>query len=234
MVDTCKQLLAQLAILFTTATTRARARRALIILPSLTFCIEDILENENEIGAFAYLRCKASDFGAYFVDPLAFKTRLEAALMFSTVLATEVGSGFLTGYTYSLQGVTFFTAPEPYMHVAGGRLNLDLLAPRILTLAEAKEVYKLSMEYLKLNSRKVDALFGSWCFIEFEEVTAIAVKRVMHFGPNVVNKRIKVWWPLDKAWYQGVVELFNPESCQHTVLYDDGEREVLDLPSEQV
>jgi hypothetical protein len=34
-------------------------------------------------------------------------------------------------------------------------------------------------------------------------------------GPEVVGHRIKVYWPLDDAWYEGVVTEFDAAPCKH-------------------
>ncbi|CAL9095786.1 unnamed protein product [Musa textilis] len=50
---------------------------------------------------------------------------------------------------------------------------------------------------------------------------------------EVVGKRIKVFWPLDKAWYEGRVSSFDELSSKHVICYDDGEEEALDLGKEK-
>nr|GEU60897.1 phospholipase-like protein [Tanacetum cinerariifolium] len=50
---------------------------------------------------------------------------------------------------------------------------------------------------------------------------------------NLVGRSIKVWWPEDEDYYQGVVKSFDRSKKQHQVLYDDGEEELLDLKQEQ-
>ncbi|KAL5560992.1 hypothetical protein UlMin_030739 [Ulmus minor] len=54
------------------------------------------------------------------------------------------------------------------------------------------------------------------------------------YGDEVVGKRIKVYWPLDKSWYEGSVKAFDKDAGKHLVQYDDGEEESLDLGSEKV
>ncbi|KAL7586811.1 hypothetical protein Lser_V15G41433 [Lactuca serriola] len=54
------------------------------------------------------------------------------------------------------------------------------------------------------------------------------------YGDEVVNRRIKVYWPLDKAWYEGCVKAFDKSSGKHLVQYDDGEEEHLDLSKEKI
>lgn len=52
-------------------------------------------------------------------------------------------------------------------------------------------------------------------------------------GEELVGHRIKVWWPLDKRFYVGVVESYDPEYRRHKVIYHDGDMEVLRLGREQ-
>lgn len=49
------------------------------------------------------------------------------------------------------------------------------------------------------------------------------------FRGDVVGRRIKVFWSLDKAWHEGRVSSFYASQGKHLVLYDDGEEEALDL-----
>ena len=48
-------------------------------------------------------------------------------------------------------------------------------------------------------------------------------------GHAIVNKRIWVHWPRDRVYYSGVVTKYHPRSGEHTVKYDDGTVEKLDL-----
>ncbi|XP_062233052.1 sister chromatid cohesion protein PDS5 homolog A-like [Phragmites australis] len=50
---------------------------------------------------------------------------------------------------------------------------------------------------------------------------------------DLVGNRIKVWWPLDKKFYEGVVQSYDSSKKKHTVLYDDGDVEVLNLAKEK-
>ncbi|KAL6596694.1 hypothetical protein ACP70R_047337 [Stipagrostis hirtigluma subsp. patula] len=50
---------------------------------------------------------------------------------------------------------------------------------------------------------------------------------------DLLGQRIKVWWPLDKKYYEGVVQSYNSSKKQHTVLYDDGDVEHLNLAKEK-
>ncbi|OUZ99563.1 hypothetical protein BVC80_7681g2 [Macleaya cordata] len=46
---------------------------------------------------------------------------------------------------------------------------------------------------------------------------------------KMVGSRIKVWWPKDHTYYEGVIDSFDPIKKKHKVLYVDGDVEVLNL-----
>lgn len=48
-----------------------------------------------------------------------------------------------------------------------------------------------------------------------------------------MGRRIKIFWPLDKAWYEGSVKSFDKDANKHLVQYDDAEEELLDLGKEK-
>nr|AAT67045.1 DNA mismatch repair protein [Petunia x hybrida] len=54
------------------------------------------------------------------------------------------------------------------------------------------------------------------------------------YGQEVVDKRVKVYWPLDKNWYEGFVKSFDSASGKHLVEYDDGEEEMIELAEEKI
>ncbi|KAI3424255.1 hypothetical protein D9Q98_009609 [Chlorella vulgaris] len=71
-----------------------------------------------------------------------------------------------------------------------------------------------------------DRIIAHWldlCGRELERQYALAANKV----------DIWVWWPLDKAWYSGKVESFCEVTCQHTILYADGDLEELVLVLER-
>ena len=53
-------------------------------------------------------------------------------------------------------------------------------------------------------------------------------------GEEVLGRRVALWWPLDRLFYLGTVESFNPVTGEHTVRYDDDEAEDLLLPMQRV
>ncbi|XP_038896764.1 uncharacterized protein LOC120085017 isoform X2 [Benincasa hispida] len=65
---------------------------------------------------------------------------------------------------------------------------------------------------------------------------AIVEKEVMGIssaGEELVGRRIKVWWPLDRMFYEGVVRSFDPVKKKHKVSYDDGDEEILNLKKQR-
>ncbi|KAM7266720.1 hypothetical protein ACFE04_004617 [Oxalis oulophora] len=54
-----------------------------------------------------------------------------------------------------------------------------------------------------------------------------------HLGEEMVGKRIKVWWPMDKKYYEGVVDSYDKIKRKHKVVYTDGDKEVLRLAKQR-
>ncbi|CAM8985985.1 unnamed protein product [Rhodiola kirilowii] len=50
---------------------------------------------------------------------------------------------------------------------------------------------------------------------------------------DLVGCRIKVWWPLDRKFYGGVVKSYKKKTRQHEITYDDGDVETLYLDKER-
>ncbi|XP_051137192.1 sister chromatid cohesion protein PDS5 homolog C-like [Andrographis paniculata] len=55
----------------------------------------------------------------------------------------------------------------------------------------------------------------------------------MEYGQNLVGSSVKVYWPEDKMYYEGVVASYNSAKKQHKVLYVDGDEEILNLKKER-
>ena len=47
-----------------------------------------------------------------------------------------------------------------------------------------------------------------------------------------LGDRIRVWWPLDKEFYNGTVASYDEEKERWSVIYDDGDAEIINLLSE--
>ncbi|KAM6586027.1 hypothetical protein CsatB_013029 [Cannabis sativa] len=50
-----------------------------------------------------------------------------------------------------------------------------------------------------------------------------------NLGELLIGTKIKVWWPLDKEFYEGIVKSYDPVKKKHQVLYVDGDQETLNL-----
>ncbi|KAL3721147.1 hypothetical protein ACJRO7_005897 [Eucalyptus globulus] len=50
---------------------------------------------------------------------------------------------------------------------------------------------------------------------------------------KLIGRRIKVWWPLDEMFYDGLIQSYDPTMKRHKVLYDDGDKETLNLVEER-
>uniref|UniRef100_A0A5B7B6F3 Uncharacterized protein n=1 Tax=Davidia involucrata TaxID=16924 RepID=A0A5B7B6F3_DAVIN len=55
----------------------------------------------------------------------------------------------------------------------------------------------------------------------------------VEFGENLVSSKVKVWWPKDEMFYEGVIDSFDPVKKKHKVLYADGDQEMLNLGKER-
>ncbi|TXG69783.1 hypothetical protein EZV62_004718 [Acer yangbiense] len=50
---------------------------------------------------------------------------------------------------------------------------------------------------------------------------------------DLIGHKIKVWWPMDKQFYEGTVKSYDPIKKKHVILYNDGDVEVLKLDNER-
>ncbi|PWA96972.1 Homeodomain-containing protein [Artemisia annua] len=58
------------------------------------------------------------------------------------------------------------------------------------------------------------------------------VTEAVKYDESLVDQKVKVWWPEDKVFYEGVVTSFNADTKEHQVLYLDEEQEILNLKTE--
>ncbi|XP_070033833.1 sister chromatid cohesion protein PDS5 homolog C-like isoform X1 [Nicotiana tomentosiformis] len=59
------------------------------------------------------------------------------------------------------------------------------------------------------------------------------VSKTVQRGESMVGKKIKVWWPLDEEFYEGVVEKFDSAKKKYRVVYTDGDVENINLTEER-
>ncbi|KAJ8446572.1 hypothetical protein Cgig2_019725 [Carnegiea gigantea] len=53
------------------------------------------------------------------------------------------------------------------------------------------------------------------------------------YKEDLVGCRIKVWWPLDRRYYEGIISSYDAYTRKHKVDYDDGDEEILNLRKER-
>ncbi|XP_073053728.1 sister chromatid cohesion protein PDS5 homolog C-like isoform X2 [Primulina eburnea] len=53
------------------------------------------------------------------------------------------------------------------------------------------------------------------------------------YGEELLGSKVKVWWPKDQMFYEGVISSFDSVKKKHMVLYNDGDKEVLNLGRER-
>ncbi|KAJ8560654.1 hypothetical protein K7X08_022514 [Anisodus acutangulus] len=59
-------------------------------------------------------------------------------------------------------------------------------------------------------------------------------RTIKYYGEELVGTRIKVWWPMDKVFYEAAISSFDPVQKRHKVVYaDDGVVEHLTLHKER-
>ncbi|GAB2215530.1 hypothetical protein Drorol1_Dr00019917 [Drosera rotundifolia] len=88
----------------------------------------------------------------------------------------------------------------------------------------------------KLNNEESDV--GKAAIMNFKRKrTPVMLKTVLQavdlLADDLVGSRVRVWWPDDQEFYEGVISEFNPEKKQHKVTYDDGDVEDLVLKDEK-
>ncbi|KAH7283493.1 hypothetical protein KP509_34G009800 [Ceratopteris richardii] len=72
--------------------------------------------------------------------------------------------------------------------------------------------------------------------VKLESITgpkAVVDRKKQTFGAELLNRKVQVYWPLDKRFYEGTIRSYNPDKNLHDVLYDDGDKETLNLKKER-
>ena len=78
-----------------------------------------------------------------------------------------------------------------------------------------------------------EAVSGSSMALNQEQHAAKLTAEVEE-GEDLIGRPVKVFWPIDKAWYHGYVEKYYPDTKKHGVRYDDGHFEDVLLCNETV
>jgi hypothetical protein len=53
-------------------------------------------------------------------------------------------------------------------------------------------------------------------------------------GFKVVGRRVQVWWDGERQWFAGEIAVFNARTGRHSIKYDDGDEEVVDLRKQRL
>ncbi|CAI8590496.1 unnamed protein product [Vicia faba] len=64
-------------------------------------------------------------------------------------------------------------------------------------------------------------------------LTKCTTKENQSHAGDLIGCRVKVWWPLDKTFYEGTVQSYDSSKRKHVILYDDGEVEKLRMEKER-
>lgn len=59
------------------------------------------------------------------------------------------------------------------------------------------------------------------------------VSDAIKYDKSLVGLKVKVWWPEDKLYYEGVIESFDSGKKKHKVSYVDGDEEILNLRTQK-
>jgi hypothetical protein len=71
-------------------------------------------------------------------------------------------------------------------------------------------------------------------FIEPNGVVLRPIRMLAAEKKRVAKRRVAVFWPLEKTWFTGIVDARDAETKQHTIVYDDGEVERIEMVKEKV
>ncbi|XP_058734364.1 sister chromatid cohesion protein PDS5 homolog C-like isoform X2 [Vicia villosa] len=87
-----------------------------------------------------------------------------------------------------------------------------------------------SSSQIKVNKRRKQTATSDK---GFNKSSAMKGHEPIKLDSSLVGKRIKIWWPLDKMYYEGVVETYDHVRGKYKILYDDGVTEQLNLNKER-
>ncbi|KAF3450964.1 hypothetical protein FNV43_RR07053 [Rhamnella rubrinervis] len=146
---------------------------------------------------------------------------------------------FASGPVVAEKGATLSSHPEE-----------KPLRQSIVKLVTEKTNDQISVPRSTMKSRKsggdkdvIEASVSKGYTRFFEATRKISLKRKHIIGKEVtetpdegellVGRKIKVWWPMDKTFYEGVIHSFDPVKKKHKVSYVDGDEETLNLKKQR-
>jgi hypothetical protein len=72
-----------------------------------------------------------------------------------------------------------------------------------------------------------------WCNYMTNEITYIEPHRMYSIEEHCINKRCKVYWVIQQAWYEGMITRYHYRKHRHRIEYDDGDHEWISLDKEK-
>ncbi|KAL0397147.1 UNVERIFIED_CONTAM: hypothetical protein Scaly_0163100 [Sesamum calycinum] len=160
------------------------------------------------------LQTKAKERG-----PDAPKSRAEKVVARSSTFNIEKGEGNLSGS--KSEGKDEFLLQE----LCGKEeIEDEIISPKHESGDDVEQMAERPMAGLA-KAKKPDNLAP--------ETEKKPITPSVDYGEELVNLRIMVWWPIDKTFYTGTVEAFDPLTKKHRIKYDDDEEEVLNLKKER-
>ncbi|XP_030473954.2 sister chromatid cohesion protein PDS5 homolog A [Syzygium oleosum] len=93
----------------------------------------------------------------------------------------------------------------------------------------------LKLETDKASTNDVKSPEGSSKKRKRKSIAGLARCTLKDIGDleDLIGCKIKVWWPMDKRFYQGTIKSYDTEKKKHVVLYEDGDVEILNLEKER-
>ncbi|WRX26925.1 hypothetical protein QQP08_019412 [Theobroma cacao] len=143
-------------------------------------------------------------------------------------------------------------APPYFVPEKEARVRSDLEEKKLLQATLKKYINKRTLDddamldesitgasgNQKMNSRPVTTARKGGTYLEKTPKTNPKGQRnagkemaseLPDLGEELIGRRIKVWWPMDKTFYEGVVASYDSITMKHRVLYEDGDEERLNL-----
>ncbi|EOY26035.1 Chloroplast-like protein isoform 2, partial [Theobroma cacao] len=143
-------------------------------------------------------------------------------------------------------------APPYFVPEKEARVRSDLEEKKLLQATLKKYINKRTLDddamldesitgasgNQKMNSRPVTTARKGGAYLEKTPKTNPKGQRnagkemaseLPDLGEELIGRRIKVWWPMDKTFYEGVVASYDSITMKHRVLYEDGDEERLNL-----
>ncbi|GAV90519.1 hypothetical protein CFOL_v3_33928 [Cephalotus follicularis] len=123
----------------------------------------------------------------------------------------------------------------------GGTLNIEKGGVQVYTRKKKNEDH-MKTPMKRKRSADADIVQAYWSSLETTSSRLRARKeapafRMVNLDENdnerIVGKRIKVYWSGSRRWFTGRIKGFDDEKRLHRILYEDGDKEELDLKKEQ-